>query len=142
VGRLRQLFGAVGRVLAPFPKTTALGPVAPPPAVVLSALSLSNTAATVGTAFSATIQGRTSGSTISATSSDGTALAVSGSTVSGMFGAAGTPTISLVETLSGATGSPKTTTVQVQVAAVPPSTPTGGTLDFSDPANSGYHAAL
>ncbi|TXN43595.1 GDSL-type esterase/lipase family protein [Methylobacterium sp. WL7] len=90
-------------------------PVAAGP--TLSALTLSPLTATAGSAYSGTITGKTSGSTVTATSSNGTTLTVSGSTVSGTFSAAGTPTISLVETLAGATGSPRTSTAQITVSA-------------------------
>jgi len=86
-------------------------------AATLSALTLSPTTATTGTAYSGTISGKTSGSTITATSSDGTALTVSGTTVTGSFSAAGTPTVTLTETLSGATNTPRTSTVSLTVSA-------------------------
>ncbi|SFM82693.1 alkaline phosphatase D family protein [Methylobacterium pseudosasicola] len=86
-------------------------------AQTLQTLTLSPTTATAGTAYSGTISGRTAGSTVAATSSDGTTLSVSGTTVTGTFSAAGTPTITLTETLSGATNTPKTSTVSITVNA-------------------------
>ena len=106
------LSGATGS-----PKTSTATITVSAAAPVLGTLTLTPATATAGSAYSGTIGGRTSGSAITATSSDGTTLTVSGTTVSGTFTAAGTPTISLVETLSGATGSPKTTTVSVTVSA-------------------------
>ena len=85
-------------------------------ALTLGALTLSPTTATAGTAFTGTVSGRTSGSTITASSSDGTALAVSGTSITGAFSAAGSPTITLTETLSGATNTPKTSTVGLTVS--------------------------
>ncbi len=100
------------------PRTTSLAfTVAAPP--TLGALTLSPTTATTGAAYSGTISGATASSTVSATSSDGTSLTVGGSgasrTLSGTFGTAGSPTITMVETLAGATGSPKSSTATVSV---------------------------
>lgn len=83
---------------------------------VLASLALSNTYAVVGRAYSQTISGRSAGSALSALASDGTALAVSGSTLSGTFASSGSKTVTLVETLAGATGSPRTTTLTVTVS--------------------------
>lgn len=87
----------------------------------LGALSLSPNTAIAGTPYTGTISGATLTSTIAATSSDGTTLTVTGTgttrTLSGTFAAAGTPTISLVETLAGTVGSPKTTSVGMTVAS-------------------------
>jgi hypothetical protein len=83
----------------------------------LSALTLSALTATAGAAYSGTISGKTSGSTITATSSDGTSLTVSGTTVSGTFSAAGSPTVTLTETLAGATNTPRVSTATVVVSA-------------------------
>jgi hypothetical protein len=71
--------------------------------VTLNALSIDDNTAVAGDAWSATITGKTSGSTITATSSDGTVLTVVGTTVSGVFTVAGTPTITLHETHPDAT---------------------------------------
>ena len=96
-------------------------------APVLATLGLSLTSAVVGTPWTATISGQTAGSQPTATSSDGTALTISGTTLSGNFAAAGTPTITLIETLAGATGSPKSTPLTVTVSASGP--------DLTNPAN-------
>jgi hypothetical protein len=84
--------------------------------VALSALTMSPTTATHGTAYTGTITGKTTGSSIAATSSDGTTLSVSGTSVTGNFATAGTKTVTLVETLSGAGNSPKTSTVTITVS--------------------------
>lgn len=87
----------------------------------LGTLSLSPTTATAGSAYSGTISGCTAGSTVTATSSDGTTLTVTGSgttrTVAGTFAGAGGPTITMTETLSGATNSPNNSTATVTVSA-------------------------
>jgi hypothetical protein len=100
--------------------------------VTLAALTLSPTSATAGSAYSGTISGKTSGSTITATSSDGTTLTVSGTTVSGTFSAAGTPTITLTETLAGATNSPRSSTISFTVNAASWTTTNGPITMSSD----------
>ena len=87
------------------------------PSATLQALTLAPTSATAGTAYTGTISGKTCGSTITASSSDGTTLTVSGTSVTGTVSAAGSPTITLTETLSGATNTPKASTVGFTVAA-------------------------
>ena len=94
-----------------FPLTLA------PVKTALGALTLSPSTAAPAAAYTGAISGRTAGSTITATSSDGTALTVSGSTVTGTFATAGTPTITLTETLAGAAGSPKTSQAVLTVSA-------------------------
>ena len=89
----------------------------------LAALLLSSTAFSTGSVTSVGINGKTAGSTITATSSDNTVLMVSGTTLSGTFTAAGSPTITLVETLSGATNSPRTNPISATVSA-------GGTVSL------------
>ena len=116
------------------PKTSTATVTVSNPAPVLQVLTLSPQTARAGVAYSGTIGGATAGSSIAAASSDGTALSVSGSTVSGTFAAAGSPSVTLTETLAGATGSPKSTQLAMTVSAA---TPTGGAFDFSDAANSG-----
>lgn len=89
--------------------------------VMLVALTLSTLVATAGTAWLATVAGLTAGSTLAATASDGTALTVAPvngvPTVSGTFAAAGTPTLTLTETLAGATNTPRATALVVAVGA-------------------------
>jgi hypothetical protein len=84
--------------------------------VVLAALGLSPLNATVGATWTATITGLTAGSSVQATSSDGAPLTVTGSTVSGVFAAPGTPTITLTESLGAAVNSPSISTFGVSVA--------------------------
>ena len=103
------------------------GTVAP----TLTALTLSSLTATAGSIFSAAIAGQTTGSSITASSSDGTVMTVSGSTLYGTFSAAGSPVITLVETLAGAMGSPKSSTATVTVAAA-----------ASIPANNNLHPSF
>lgn len=88
--------------------------VAPP---TLVALTLDNTAATVDTPWTSGIVGKTPGSTIVASSSDGTSLVVApdGLSVSGTFTVAGSPTITLTETQEYAVGSPMDSTPTVTV---------------------------
>lgn len=90
-------------------------PIVSPPA--LSTLTLALLTSTAGAAYSGTFTGKTSGSTIAATSSDGTVLTVTDAAVSGTFSAAGSPTISWTETLSGAIGSPKVGSATMVVGA-------------------------
>ncbi len=100
----------------------------------LGTLALSSTTATAGVPYSGTISGNTAGSTITAASSDGTTLTVVGTTVSGTFAGPGTPTVTLTETLAGATNTPHATGFGFTVSAGGGGTP-AGTLgfDWSDP---------
>ena len=87
--------------------------------IVLDPLGLTPRTVVHAVAYSGTISNATSGSTITATSSDSTALTVSGTgntrTVAGTFAAAGAPTVTLTETLAAAPNSPKVTTYIVNV---------------------------
>ena len=89
----------------------------PAPALTLQALVLSSSSATVGQAFSATISGRTAGSTLSLSGAGAAGLSISGTTVSGTPTTAGP--VDLVETLAGATNSPRTTSGAASVSAAP-----------------------
>lgn len=82
----------------------------------LTALTVSPTAATAGSAWTGTITGKTAGSDITATASDGTSLTVTGTSITGTFPAAGTVTVTLTEELAGAANTPKTSTVTVTVS--------------------------
>ncbi|MCJ2108015.1 hypothetical protein MKK70_22090 [Methylobacterium sp. E-041] len=90
-----------------------------------SALTLSNASPPPGSVWTATINNRTAGTRITATSSDGTVLTVSGSTVSGTFpSAAGAPTLTLVEQPQKPAGGnpipngiPRTTTIPLNIVA-------------------------
>jgi len=88
----------------------------------LAPLSISNMAPVATQAWSATITNRKAGSTIVAASSDGTALNVSGDTISGTFATTGAKTITLTETLTGYAFSPRQTVIAATVSA-PVSTP-------------------
>jgi len=88
--RLRQRMGVVGGV------------------IILNNLTLSSVAA--NPSYSATIIGKTAGSTVTGVSSDGTTINITGSSVTATFTANGTPTITLTETFAGASNSPKVST--------------------------------
>jgi hypothetical protein len=93
--------------------------------ITLGTLTLSPLTATAGSLYTGSIATKTAGSTITASSSDGTSLTVSGSTLTGTFTTAGTPTINLTETLAGASNSPHTTVINtftVNSAGTDPST--------------------
>lgn len=81
----------------------------------LSALTVSPSSATVGTAFTGTVSGKTSGSTLSLSGAGAAGLSVTGSTISGTSTTAGA--VDVIETLAGATGSPRTSSGAVTVAA-------------------------
>lgn len=103
-------------------QSSAAGVVVPPaPSPTLQALLLSTTAWTVGQAFSATISGRTAGSTLTLSGAGAAGLSISGTTVSGTPTTAGS--VNLVETLAGATNSPRTTSGAATVSAA--AAPTG-----------------
>lgn len=85
--------------------------------VALGALTLSPLTATVNATWTASISGGTTGSQFSATSSDGTPLTVSGTTIQGTFTGTGTPTIAVTETLGSANNSPRTTNFTLNVTA-------------------------
>lgn len=103
-------------------------------APTLGVPGLTPTTATAGSGYSGTITGNTVGSTLSALSSDGTSLTVTGVTLTGTFAAAGSPTVTVTETLTGATGSPRSTPFSFTVSAAG-ATPS---LDHSDANNSQY----
>lgn len=88
--------------------------------IILDILDLDNKSPTHAQSWTANVAGLTAGSTLTATSSDGTALTVAGTgtakTVSGTFATAGNKTITLVETLTGASNSPRTTRIIVVAA--------------------------
>lgn len=86
------------------------------PEIVLDPLTMTPKTATHAVAYTGTIAGKTTGSTITATSSDSTALTVTGTSVAGTFTAAGSPTITLTETLASGVNSPRISTVKLTVA--------------------------
>ncbi len=102
--------------------------------IALNALSLANATAAAGGAWFSAIQNATAGSTITATSSDGTTLNVASGSVTGTFATSGSKTITLTETLAGATNSPRQSQVTVTVSAAVLLTPPAG-LGLTPPFN-------
>jgi len=100
-------FGSDGQII--WVPTVAVVPT-------LAALTATPLTATTGQPWTATISGKTQNSVITA-SSPGVTLSVTDNIVSGTFPTAGSKTVTLVETLAGATGSPKTGTQTVVVSA-------------------------
>lgn len=86
-------------------------------AAELSDLSLTPLTATAATEWTGTLTGMADDSTITATSDDDTELTVDGDTITGTFSDAGSPKITVTETLSGASNSPNTSVFTVVVAA-------------------------
>ncbi len=86
-------------------------------ALTLRDLSTSSLNYPINTNFTVYIRGITPGSQVEATSDDGTVLTVSGLYLQGKFTTLGNPTITFVETLDSANGSPHTSTYQVHVNA-------------------------
>lgn len=132
-GSLAGLGGDILDNPLPLPVQTPTPTPTPPPTTTLNALLLSSTSFLTGGVTSVGITGKTAGSSITATSADGTALSVSGSTLSGTFTAAGSPNITLVETLAGATNSGRQSVVGVSIATPAPTpTPSGVPMVFLD----------
>lgn len=122
VNIIETLAGATGS-----PRTSSsVITVAAAASVALNGLTLSPTTATVGVAYSGTVSGKTSGSTLALSGAGAAGLTVSGSTVSGTPTTPGT--VSIIETLAGATGSPRTSSGVITVAAAGG----GSTVLFSD----------
>lgn len=93
-------------------------------AITLGALTLSTSNFNQNTAFSVNIIGKTSGSTITASSSEGSELVVSGNTLTGTFSGIGTQSITLFEDLPGALNNPNFSTIPVTISVyVPPAVP-------------------
>lgn len=92
----------------------------PTPAPTLGALSLDPAIATVGIAYSGSVVGKTAGSTLALTGAGAEGLSVNNETGA----VTGTPTtdgtVNIVETLAGATNSPRTTNDVLTVAAAGP----------------------
>ncbi|TCD04285.1 hypothetical protein EYB45_08545 [Erythrobacteraceae bacterium CFH 75059] len=89
-------------------------------APALQELTLSQSQITVGQATTINILGATSGSALSGTVPDGLTINSSARTITGTATAAGTGGVSIVETLAGATGSPRTSTPALERVAPPP----------------------
>lgn len=106
------LSGPVNGTLTAFASQTATIGAA---TVTLGPLALDNASATANTPWTSAIVGRTDGSTITATSNDGTTLTVSGDNVSGTFTTVGDKQVTLTETLAGATNSGRQSTAAVSV---------------------------
>lgn len=86
--------------------------------VTLQPLSLSPLTINEDASFVGTITGRTSGSIVTATVSDGTVLTVLGNSVTGTFATPGTVTVSLNEVLAGANNTPRLNVFSVIVVDV------------------------
>jgi len=84
-------------------------------ATALQPLSLSQNIGTQGSVFTATILGQTNGSTLSATSSDGTPISVSGNTLTATFPMYASPVLSVTEALGSVS---QTTKLRVDINAV------------------------
>jgi hypothetical protein len=114
---------SVGRQLQP----TLAAPVAVAASVggtpSLNALTVSPSSATIGTPYSGTISGLTSGSSIALTGAGAAGLSIAGAVITGTPTTAGA--VNIVETLAGATGSPRTSSGVVTVSAA-------GAVTFSD----------
>jgi hypothetical protein len=105
---------------------------------VLSALSLASGAAQVGVSGSDTITGTSVGSTLALTDTVGGKYSLVGTTLSWTSAVtAGTDRPVVVETLAGAAGSPRQTTLAVVVTAILP-----GQLNFSDPSQSAWESVI
>jgi hypothetical protein len=90
-------------------------------AVILKALTVSVSSGTVGKAISSTISGLTPGSQVELTGAGSAGLSISGAVITGTLTASGS--VGLLETLTGATNSPRPTTGLITVAEPAP-TPT------------------
>lgn len=84
-------------------------------AATLNTLTATPTTATANVEWTGTISGRTPGSTITATSTGATPV-VTGNVVKATWASTGSKTLTLVETLANAQGSPKTSTVTITVS--------------------------
>lgn len=87
-------------------------------APVLADLSVSPSSATVGTAYTGTVSGKTAGSTLTLSGAGAAGLSVSGANITGTPTTSGV--VNVIETLAGATGSPKTNSGVISVAAAGP----------------------
>lgn len=87
----------------------------PPPAPTLNALTVSPSSATVGQLFNGAVSGKTSGSSLALSGPGAAGLSIAGTTISGTPSTEGA--VNIVETLAGATGSPRTSNAVVTVVA-------------------------
>jgi hypothetical protein len=118
-GQLTRKVAGVGDDGSTITRTSAAVTVAAA-AVTLNTLTVSVASATVGNAFSSTISGLTSGSSVALTGAGAAGLSISGAVITGTPTTAGT--VNIVETLAAATNSPRTTSSVVTVAAASVST--------------------
>lgn len=85
--------------------------------IVLDPLSLTPRVAVHAVEWTGTLSGTTTGSTVTAVSSDSTVVTVTGTgntrTLTATFSAAGNKTLTITETLTGASNTPKVTTIIV-----------------------------
>lgn len=84
-------------------------------AATLNVLTAVPTTATSNVEWTGTIQGKTPGSTITATSTGATPV-VTGNQIKATWTSAGAKTLTLIETLAGAQGTPKSSTVTITVS--------------------------
>jgi len=99
----------------------------------LSDLSLASVTYTINVPISVAVNGVTFGSSVAATASDGTSLTVTSGIMTGTFTTAGSKLITLVETLAGASNSPRTSgpiLVTVNNPAAPPSSGSNFIMGF------------
>lgn len=83
----------------------------------LGDLTLNPMAATADVEWVGTLTGLTPGSTVEAVSDDDTELTVDGDTITGTFADAGSPVVTVTETLAGASDTPSVTTFEITVSA-------------------------
>lgn len=96
------------------PRSSVIG-VSVSATVTLGPLSLSVNTGTVSSPLTATITGKSAGSTLALSGAGAAGLSISGTTVSGTPTTAGT--VNIVETLAGATGSPRTSSGVLTISA-------------------------
>lgn len=122
---MRTVLGVLLGGWAYFPAISGVVPVPPP--ITLSPLVLSNNtileSASVGTVLGA-LSGKTSGSTLTLTGTGGGQFALSGlNIVTASALADGTVSLTVTETLAGASNSPRVTTFNVTIGAVDTTAP-------------------
>lgn len=101
------------------------------PLPALNPITLSNTTPQTYAYWTATLVGKSTGSKVTVTSSDGTKLSVNGSTVSGTFITTGAKTLTIVEPLAGTSNTPRTSTVVVNVSIQKPRNDSAPTISGS-----------
>ncbi len=96
---------------APVTRSAGIAPVVP---ITLVALSVSPNTATTTVAYSGTVTGKASGSTLSLSGAGAAGLSVAGSTISGTPTTAGA--VNVLETLAGASNTPNPTNGAITVS--------------------------